>query len=57
MRRRCRVKWLWEIHVDPSKAELHRRRYSNGTGKRGKGLAGGLFGGNIEIYASVEYGT
>ena len=34
-----KVQWPWEIHADLSKAELHRRQYLNGTGKRGEGLA------------------
>lgn len=51
VQRRYRVKWLWEVHADPSKAELYRHWYSNGTSKRSKGP--GPFRGTIEIHASV----
>lgn len=51
VQRRCRVKWLWEVHAYPSKAELPWHWYSNGTSKRSKGS--GPFRGTIEIHASV----
>jgi hypothetical protein len=34
---RCRAKWLWEAHADPSKVELYRHWYLKGTSKRSKG--------------------
>ena len=51
VQRRCRVKWLWEVYANPSKAKLHQHQYLNGTSKRSKGLR--PFKGIIEIYASV----